>query len=239
MRSVKEKRIWLTYFLTEVLIFLVLMYTMITMDHTIYDKIQFVLIAINFALMLYFVMRYRSNMSGFRDYAIPLALTVTLIADVFTCLVPDLYVIGVIAFCMVQTIYMLYLGVSRYNLLARVLVFIALFIAAKPDTVFLYFGCYSMTNLVVNVATAWYRYAKSLKSHAQPIAVQELLLFAVGISCFLGCDTSIMIRGLTDSQSAINIICNLLAWVFYTPSQILINTARFISYPKQTGVHCE
>lgn len=239
MRSTKEKRIWLAYIFIEAIIFVVLMYTMVQMDHTVYDNIQFVLIAINFLLMLCFAKRYRSSMSGFRDYAIPLALMVTLLADVFTCLIPDLYIIGVIAFCLVQTIYMLYLGVNRYNLLIRVLAFIALFIAARPDTIFLYFGCYSMANLFVNVVTAWYRYAISRKSHAQPIAVQELLLFAIGISCFLGCDTSITIRGLTESQSAIHLICNLLAWIFYTPSQILINTARFISYPKQIGVHFE
>ena len=238
MRSVKEKRIWLTYILTEVAIFLVLMYTMVRMDHTVYDRIQFVLIAINSILMLYFVKRYRNSISGFHDYAIPLALTVTLIADVFTCLIPDLYIVGLIAFCLVQTIYMLYLGVNRYNLLFRVLVFIALFIAAKPDTVFLYFGCYSMTNLFVNVITAWYRYAISKKSQAQPIAVQESLLFAIGISCFLGCDTSITIRGLIDSQGTIYLVCNLLAWIFYTPSQILINTSRFISYPKRSDQTC-
>ena len=235
MRNIKEKRIWLTYICVEVIIFLVLMYTMVKMDHTVYDRIQFVLIAINFILMLCFVKRYHSSISGFHDYAIPFALTVTLIADVFTCLLPDLYIVGVIAFCMVQTIYMLYLGVNRYNLLVRVLAYVALFIAVKPDTIFLYFGCYSMANLFVNVVTAWYRYARSKHSPAQPIAVQEILLFAIGISCFLGCDTSITIRGLTDAQSTIHFVCNLLAWVFYTPSQILINTARFISYPKQNG----
>lgn len=235
MRNIKEKRIWLTFICVEVIIFLVLMYTMVKMDHTVYDRIQFVLIAINFILMLCFVKRYHSSISGFHDYAIPFALTVTLIAYVFTCLLPDLYIVGVIAFCMVQTIYMLYLGVNRYNLLVRVLAYIALFIAVKPDTIFLYFGCYSMANLFVNVVTAWYRYAQVKHSPAQPIAVQEILLFAIGISCFLGCDTSITIRGLTDAQSTIHFVCNLLAWVFYTPSQILINTARFISYPKQSG----
>lgn len=230
MRSIQKKRIWLTYICTEVLIFAVLMFTMVKMDHTVYDNIQFALIAINFIMMVYFLMRYRSSLSGFRDYAIPLALTVTLIADVFTCLLPDLYLIGLIAFCMVQTLYMLYLGVNKTNLIARVLVFIALFIAAKPDTVFLYFGCYSMTNLFVNVLTAWYQFAKTKKSNARPIAVQEILLFAIGITCFLGCDTSITVRGLTDSQSTVYFICNLLAWVFYMPSQILINSARFVSY---------
>lgn len=234
MRSFKEKRIWLTYICAEAVVFLVLMYTMVKMDHTVYDRIQFSLIAINFILMLCFWMRYRRSISGFHDHAIPLALTLTLIADVFTCLIPDLYVVGIIAFCAVQTVYMLYLGVNRWSLLARVLVFAALFIAVKPDSIDLYFGCYSMTNLFVNVIIAWYRYARSKNTYAQPITVREKLLFAIGISCFLGCDASIAIRGLADPQSGFYMTCNLLAWIFYTPSQILINTSRFISYPKRT-----
>ena len=231
MRELKEKRIWKTYIWIEIVIFLVMIYTMVMMDHTVYDRIQFVLIAINFTLMVYFLKRYNSEISGFHEYAISAALTMTLIADVFTCLIPEQYVIGVIAFCIVQTIYMIYLGVNLVNLLSRVILYIVLFIVFKPDELFMYFGCYSMANLVVNVVTVWRRYATLKKANAHPIAVQEILIFAIGISCFLGCDSSIAIRGMIDSQSVAYLLINLLAWIFYTPSQILINTSRFISYP--------
>ncbi len=232
MRNLKEKRIWMTYIKLEIAIFLILVYTMITMNHTVYDRIQFVLIAINFIVMIYFFMHYKNKLSKFHDYAIPIALTFTLFADIFTCLIPDMYVIGVIAFCIVQTIYMLYLGTNRYNLLARVIIYILLFIAFKPDSIFLYFGCYSMANLIINVVTAWLRFVALKKTDAKPIAVKELLIFAIGISCFLGCDSSIAVREMLGGQSTITLIFNLLAWIFYTPSQILINTARFITYPK-------
>lgn len=203
------------------------------MEHTVYDRIQFALILINFILMVCFLKRYGSRISGFHNFTIPIAMTMTLIADVFTCLIPDLYVIGVIAFCVVQTIYMIYLGINLISLLSRAALYVILFIIFKPTELFMYFGCYSMANLVVNVVMAWIRYASMKKTKAQPIAVREALLFAIGISCFFGCDSSIAVRGMIDSQGMVYLLMNLLAWVFYTPSQILINTARFISYPKK------
>ncbi len=232
MRSSDEKRIWTGYLALEGIIFLVLMYTMVTVDHIVYDKIQFTLIAVNFIAMLLILKRYRNGLSGFRDHAIPLALTITMIADVFTCLVPDWYVLGVIAFCGVQTVYMLYLGTNKVNLMIRAVLYVALFVATKADSVFLYFACYSMANLIVNVITAWRRYATVRKTESDTIRVKTMLYFAIGITLFLGCDSSIGVRGLMDSDSLMYTVFNLMSWICYVPSQILINTAFFTNRPE-------
>ena len=165
---------------------------------------------------------------------IPLAVFVTLLADCFLVLANDLSAFGIINFItpevanmigffifgIVQVIYALYLGLTKRRLIIRVafyLGFIAIIYLAGLLTFDRFIACLSITQLMLNAVYVWIEHKKQ--------RTLSSLLFAIGITLFLGCDSFIMMRMLlTPSGFIYSAIC-FMVWVFYIPSQVVLTSS--------------
>ena len=125
------------------------------------------------------------------------------------------YIIGVILFCIVETIYLVYLKPTKTNIILRALLYIAALISIYMAGLFTTANALGILNIVLvvtNVPSAF------LTKRAHPP-----LLFKIGITLFMSCDLSIMIRTLTTGTA--HDIVALLVWLFYIPAQVLITMA--------------
>lgn len=156
-------------------------------------------------------------------YLIPLGLGLTVVADTFLVLLVRYELAGVAFFCMVQTVYALYLEARkrRSNIVWAVrfsvvlLIWIGLAIADALDILSLA-GGYSMGMLIMNVILAWRRAPSRRAGH----------IFALGLTLFLLCDLCVGLFNasayLAAFPAAVGPIASRLIWWFYLPSQILI-----------------
>ena len=142
------------------------------------------------------------------------ALFTTCAADLFMSLL-EIFIPGVIFFCLVQIIYALYLRPTAKSLTVRAVLLAvsltALYITGKLDLTNA-LGVLDLTLILVNVIIAW-----------TPSRAGTPLLFRIGMILFLCGDFAIAFRDLT--QGDISFIIDLSVWAFYIPSQVLIMLA--------------
>lgn len=161
-----------------------------------------------------------------RDNAVMVAaLFFTAISDLFILVLDKYYEIGLVTFIIVQSLYVYRLYADRLKkiyitLCVRLAVMVALIVA---------FAVMGMLNLLIaecaiyitmlvgNVVDAFIICKKSVKN----------LLFAIGLTLFLGCDicvgldNGVDILGLNMPQTVLNAV-RFAIWAFYLPSQVLI-----------------
>lgn len=161
-----------------------------------------------------------------RDNAVMVAaLFFTAISDLFILVLDKYYEIGLVTFIIVQSLYVYRLYADRLKkiyitLCVRLTVMVALIVA---------FAVMGMLNLLIaecaiyitmlvgNVVDAFIICKKSVKN----------LLFAIGLTLFLGCDicvgldNGVDILGLNMPQTVLNAV-RFAIWAFYLPSQVLI-----------------
>lgn len=138
------------------------------------------------------------------------AMTFTLIADLFLLVINDYYEIGVFSFIIVQVTYALLIDKIINNKTSSIyiriiiqtigLILLALFDLINLLNVFviLYFS-----NLLVNTLLSY-----STKNK----------LFAIGLTLFVCCDICVGIHNIIQTNNAVSF----LIWFFYLPSQVLI-----------------
>ena len=138
----------------------------------------------------------------------------TCAADFFLTLISSSasYLPGLVLFCVVESIYMIYLRSGVVSIAVRTVLLVAGLFALSATHMLsatTAVGVLNMVLIVVNVPQAWL----SKKADAP-------LLFKLGITLFLGCDASIMVRTLTTGT--VHDIAAWIVWTCYVPAQILI-----------------
>ena len=196
--------------------------------------IMFSAILLNAAFMLYAVMAIKKSGKDPAIIGIPLAVFVTLLADLFLVLLNDLaegYVIGFISadastmvgffvFGLVQVVYAYYLGLTKRRVIIRVgfyVVFIVTIALLNMLTLDRFIACLSMSQLILNLIYGWIEHKKN--------NTKTSLLLAIGLTLFFGCDLFIMLRMLLPASGFIYAFICFMVWVFYIPSQVILTTS--------------
>lgn len=156
------------------------------------------------------------------EYFISIVMALTLFADTFLLLLDRYYIIGVLSFCIVQTLYAAYMiSLSgKKSIIPRISLFIlAVLILTITDSADLLSiaAAWSFTQLFANVLQAFL--IRKLHPHG--------LIYAIGLLLFLMCDTCVGLNNITIYFTDFPLHrvlsgAGLLMWVFYLPSQVLI-----------------
>ncbi len=173
------------------------------------------------AIVLCFLTAVRHGVQT-RRYFLAAAMALTLFADTFLLLLDRYYLIGVLAFCIVQTLYAVYLFplAGRKSIPPRIGLFLLavliLVLAGSADGLTVA-SAWSYTQLLVNVVCAF------VGRKSRPGGT----LFALGMLLFLLCDTCVGLYHITGYFAGslfeeIAGAAGYLMWVFYLPSQVLI-----------------
>lgn len=163
-----------------------------------------------------------------KGHFIILGLAFTLIADYFLLILDDYYIIGLSAFIFTQTMYFLYIQPKHWkvSLIFRFGLFgimaLLLPLALKITEVSAFLAAFYFINLATNAVDAYTSKDKGL------------LMLAIGLTFFIGCDIFVCIYNLkkyidlpTDSIKAIKKIGFIGIWICYIPSQTLIAISPF------------
>lgn len=143
-----------------------------------------------------------------------LALVITLFADFFLTLLGGvLYgTIGVAIFCILESVYAVYLKSPLPSIIARVVLFVALIVAALAFhhlTITTGAAVLNISILTVNLIDAWS--AKRFDAG---------LLFKIGITLFFVGDLCVGLREVTSG--GVKEVAAFLVWIFYLPTQVLL-----------------
>ncbi len=197
-------------------------------DWQLSNRLKFCSIAVNSAALLVLTLRQRAGyIRSPRLLAEALGLTVTLFADYWLILKDSHYLLGVLSFCAVETLYALSLQPERASLRywsLRIGSFLAVLfllrLIGSLDSVSAA-AAYSMVQLSFNVFSAW----KMLKSE-ELFLPKTAKLLALGLSLFWCCDASVGLRNFAMYFPAfperITAAAGLVIWLFYLPSQVFI-----------------
>ena len=228
-------RLFFGFCMTELLILIVLKLTQaIHPDSVVKTLLMFSAILFNALFMLFLVCRIKKAGKPTAVWGIPLAVFVTLLADVFLVLLDDFARTGIIHFLstfatstlgffffgIVQVIYAFYMGMTKRRLVIRVAFYLA-FVAALAAVGMLsldrFIACLSMSQLIMNLIFVWIEHRKERTAAS--------LLLALGITLFFGCDLFIMLRMLLPAQGFIYDVICFMVWIFYIPSQVLLTSS--------------
>ena len=158
--------------------------------------------------------RHKSNQDARHENLVCLALVITLFADFFlTLLGGDLYgTIGVAFFCILESVYAVYLKSPVPMIVARVVLFVALIVAAlilHRLTITTAVAVLNISILTFNLVDAWS--AKRFDAG---------LLFKIGITLFFIGDLCVGLRAVTSGN--LREVAAFLVWIFYLPTQVLL-----------------
>lgn len=137
----------------------------------------------------------------------------TLAGDWFLSVTQTHLTAGIALFCVVQTMYMLYLKPSRRNLAARPVILIAgicILALIRMLTLQNILAVLDIALLGMNAVSAWRQSRK----------IRRMILFAVGLSLFFCCDVCVGLRSILPQE--LSMLMLILIWSFYLPSQIII-----------------
>lgn len=221
-----EKIIFYLYLLVELglyLSFLIIDFSN-SGDSTLVKYISIVIINL-FNLFAIFINRKR-------NYFFFFGLVFTLISDTFLLLINDYYVVGLICFNIVQTLY--YLGLKDkinkffiHQLALRGFILILCIIISLFNHEYVVMLSISyITFLVLNISSLIFFCKKDKK----------IITLLIGLCLFLLCDINVGLNNLgyyfPISSSTMEILQSLssnLMWLFYLPSQVLISLYFFNS----------
>lgn len=182
--------------------------------------LRYCTIICNFLMILYLYLRH-GRCLHFRENLIPLAFALTLTADCFMCIVDGKRIWGYLFFTLVETVYMIYMRPTWKNISVRLFLYAAILLllwrVGKLDAD----NALAMANMVqltVNLFCAWIWHMKT--------GGRETLLFALGITFFVGCDYAILVRTIADvllsKMHPVYTIAAFIVWTCYIPSQVLL-----------------
>jgi hypothetical protein len=211
-----ERRLTGIYLVAEAMLLVLIMMLMLTVPESVYTKVQYPAIVLNTCVTAYFWYRHHSRSDTFAMKAIPLALVLTLCADTFLVGINNYYIVGIVFFCAVQTVYAVYLGITKKSLTARIVLFALLAVLAAKGDAELTFSAYSMANLIINAIRSWIVYRKKGRKTSD-------LYFAIGLLLFFGCDSCVSVRNALAGNDGLTYwIVYLGVWACYVPSQVMI-----------------
>lgn len=200
-----------------------------TAQMSVVRSIRYLAIIINTIVTLYFF--FAHGRKAFADgrnaerheNLVCLALVITLFADFFlTLLGGDFYgTIGVCIFCILESVYAVYLKSPVLSIIARAILFVLLGIAAYLThhlTLTVVVAVLNIAILTVNLIDAWS--AKRFDAG---------LLFKLGITLFFIGDLCVGVRAVTNGN--IREVATFLVWIFYIPTQMLLT----LHYARKVG----
>ena len=174
-------------------------------------------IVINTAVAAYFFAKYGRTIRDRSANLIACALFVTLIADWFLTFRGArhgemIYIYGVTAFCLVEILYAVYLKAGTGSVIARAALFAAALLGLKKAGMLnaeSALGMLNVTLLLMNAIDAWAAKRRDAS-----------LLFRLGITLFLLCDLTVMLKVLTHGGARTAL--SFMTWLFYVPAQVLL-----------------
>jgi len=178
--------------------------------------LRYCAIVCNFLMILYLYLRHGRRLH-FGDNLIPLAFTLTLIADCFMCIMDGKRILGYLFFTLVETVYMFYMKPTWKGITVRLILYAAILLLLWCAGLLNAGNALAMANMVqltVNLFCAWLWHTKSKG--------RETLLFALGITFFAGCDYAILVRTLAEHLHSVYTIAAFIVWTCYIPAQVLL-----------------
>lgn len=208
-----DKRVVSLFVMAEVILYII--FFVQDIEQVPSEKTKYFTICLCLLMAVYIFVKQKA-------WLLMVAMVFTLIADTFLLLLNNNYLVGVLAFCVVQIIYAarLVLVSGRWTIILRLILFgLALFILKMVE----------VTELVA-VASAWsYTWLLSNVIHSFIIGKRYMggKVFAWGLLLFLCCDTCVGINNVQDFLvdfpfPDIIPVASFGMWLFYLPSQILI-----------------
>ena len=148
------------------------------------------------------------------DRLVPIALALTAGADWFLLVRNDHYVVGIILFLCVQTVYLIRLWqagtvVRSFRVGLTLGANLAVCAAEMVSLVNLLAALY-FSQLLSNAIAAWTLQGKRWRR------------FALGLTLFVGCDTCVGLFNALPAVSPLYPAASVGMWLFYLPSQVLI-----------------
>lgn len=208
-----DRTIMYSYILAEFILYVV--FTVQDLKNISSNGIKYLSVSVCLVAAFYLLVKNGEKM-------IFVAMAWTLLADTFLLLLDKYYLIGVLAFCIVQTIYAgrLVLESSAKSIVPRLMLFFITLLMLKVLGVLdmLTAACvWSYTQLLTNVIHAFVIGKK----------LQGGMLFATGLLLFLACDTCVGINNLLEYVpefpfQGIIPLASFFMWIFYLPAQVLI-----------------
>ena len=158
-----------------------------------------------------------------KGYFVTIGLAFTLVADYFLLILDEHYVFGLSAFIITQSMYFLFIKpknwkislIIRFGTFGLITALLAFYYDMKEPEVFL--AAFYFINLFMNTIDAYLTKGK------------VLLLFAIGLTFFVGCDVFVCLYNIKDYVKISNNIVRTImkysllgSWACYIPSQTLI-----------------
>ena len=134
----------------------------------------------------------------------------TLAGDYFLSVTQTHFTLGILLFCIVQTMYMVHLKPTLKELALRGTIFVILVGVLAIINMFSFqnvLAVLDITMLGVNAFKAW-------KDRGQK------LMFAIGLTLFFCCDICVGLRSIVPYE--LSTLMLVLIWTFYLPSQVII-----------------
>ena len=222
----KERTIICIYLLTELALFTAAKFSEQTCLSPSEGCFKYAAVVVNAAVAFCFYLKYgcegtesdaEASRVGTRANLVAFALFATVVADFFLTFISteEFYLPGIAVFCVVQLIYAAYLKPGRAWFACVAVLYAAALIATASAgmlNVLAALGALDIALISANTLCAWLPGREGVS-----------LVFRIGITLFLACDVSILIRSV--STGALADASNLLIWTFYAPSQVLITLA--------------
>jgi len=217
MFKVIDKKLLSIYFILEMALFIIIKYMEVIRDISFtMCLVKFLTIFFDFVIAVYVFNKYRRGQKYSWDDLIFAGLCFIFLGDVFLTLLA-LYMpsefTGFVCFCVVQTIFCIYLKPDKWNILLRILVLALswgiLFNNGLMNVVNS-IGILNITLIIVNMLYAWRTYVKTRS--------KKNLLFALGLSLFVICDVGLLLRRTTVGM--INEVIRYIVWSAYIPAII-------------------
>lgn len=222
MRAIERCMVTI-YILIELCILVVINLPVCVFDGDVNIVLMFLSIVLNALVALCFLLIYGRNAPKNRADLIILALYITVIGDLFlTYLGEPFYIPGVFCFCIVETVYAVYLKSHTSSIVLRAVLFSLLFAAAIPTGNVSMLNILSVMNIAIlsgNVFDAW-----------RMKAFDPGVLFKLGMTLFFCCDLSLGLSTLLSGDIAK--IMGFLIWMFYIPSQVCLTLSYIVNRKK-------
>lgn len=206
------------YLLIELAILIVSKLPVLCPYENFVGDLLFLSIVVNLTAALLFRFLYGRGQAAGKDHLILLALLLTTVGDLFlTCIGEPFLTYGVFVFCIVETVYAIWLKSPRFSVILRAILFLLFFAGAiliENVSAMNVFAILNIAILFMNVIDAW-----TLKNR------DTGWMFKFGITLFFCCDISLGMSVLLDGTPGR--IFAFLIWMFYIPSQVLL-TLRYI-----------
>lgn len=182
--------------------------------------LRYCAIICNFLMIIYLYLRHGRYLYS-RENLIPLAFALTLTADCFMCIIAGKRILGYLFFTFVETVYMIYMKPTWRNISVRLILYSIIFLLLWRVGMLHADNAFAMANMVqltVNLPCAWIRRTKN--------GGRETLLFALGITFFVGCDYAILVRTIAEqllsTAHPVYTIAAFIVWTCYIPAQVLL-----------------